>query len=106
VLNNFLINAIRHSPADAEITLTLREVANSTIEFSVTDQGPGIPSEYSGKVFERFFKVPGSKAGGTGLGLAISKELIEAQGGRIWVTSEIGSGSIFAFSLPTAGTKV
>ncbi|MGZ8518234.1 MAG: ATP-binding protein, partial [Chitinophagaceae bacterium] len=56
--------------------------------------------EYLSKVFDRFFKVPGSKAGGTGLGLAISKEFIEAEGGQIWVKSEIGSGSTFGFNLP------
>ncbi|HSU28976.1 MAG TPA: HAMP domain-containing sensor histidine kinase, partial [Chitinophagaceae bacterium] len=99
VLNNFLTNAIKHSPGNGIITVTIKRSGN-TIEFSVTDQGPGIPSEYSAKVFERFFKVPGSKAGGTGLGLAISKELIEAEGGAIWVKSEIGSGSTFGFELP------
>ena len=99
VLNNFLTNAIKHSPEDSTITIGLKRSGNN-IEFSVSDQGPGIPSEYSTKVFERFFKVPGSKAAGTGLGLAISKELIEAEGGRIWVNSEIGSGSTFGFNLP------
>jgi signal transduction histidine kinase len=98
VLNNFLTNAIKHSPENSIITVSIRRSGNS-IEFAVADEGPGIPSEYSTKVFERFFKVPGSKAGGTGLGLAISKELIEAEGGQIWVKSEIGSGSIFGFNL-------
>jgi len=98
VLNNFLTNAIKHSPEGGTIALRVKRSGN-IIEFSVADQGPGIPSEYSAKVFERFFKVPGSKAGGTGLGLAISKELIEAEGGQIWVKSEIGSGTIFGFSL-------
>ncbi|MEO5561896.1 MAG: ATP-binding protein [Chitinophagaceae bacterium] len=99
VLNNFLTNAIKHSPQEGVITIHIKKSGNS-VEFSVTDEGPGIPSEYAEKVFERFFKVPGSKAGGTGLGLAISKELIEAQGGEIWVRSEIGSGSTFGFILP------
>lgn len=99
VLNNFLTNAIKHSPDGGIITVKVRKSGNA-VEFSVSDQGPGISSEYSSKVFERFFRVPGSKAGGTGLGLAISKEFIEAEGGRIWVKSEIGSGSIFGFDLP------
>ncbi|MBC7873412.1 MAG: HAMP domain-containing protein [Ferruginibacter sp.] len=99
VLNNFLTNAIKHSPEGGTIVVSIKK-SGSNVEFSVSDQGPGIPSEYSAKVFERFFKVPGSKAGGTGLGLAISKELIEAEGGQIWVKSEIGSGSIFGFTLP------
>jgi two-component system, NtrC family, sensor histidine kinase KinB len=99
VLSNFLTNAIKHSPEGGEITVVVRRMGGN-IEFSVTDQGPGIPSEYASKVFERFFKVPGSKAGGTGLGLAISKELIEAERGEIWIKSEIGSGSTFGFNLP------
>ncbi len=99
VLNNFLTNAIKHSPEEGIITVSIKKTG-SNIEFSVKDQGPGISSEYSTKVFERFFKVPGSKAAGTGLGLAISKELIEAEGGQIWVKSEIGSGSTFGFNLP------
>ncbi len=99
VVNNFLTNAIKHSSNDSTITVSIRNSEND-IEFSVLDQGQGIPSEYLSKVFERFFKVPGSKAGGTGLGLAISKEFIEAEGGQIWVKSEIGSGSKFGFNLP------
>lgn len=99
VLNNFLTNAIKYSPADSTINVKINRAGNE-IEFSVTDQGQGIPSEYLSKVFERFFKVPGSKVAGTGLGLSISKEFIEAQGGRAWVKSEIGFGSTFGFSLP------
>ena len=98
-LNNFLTNAIKYSNEASTIIVSVRNAENS-IEFSITDQGPGIPSEYLARVFERFFKVPGSKAGGTGLGLAISKEFIEAEGGQIWVRSEIGSGSTFGFNLP------
>lgn len=98
VLNNILTNAIKHSSNDSTIHVSVRKSENG-IEFSVLDQGPGIPSGYLSKVFERFFKVPGSKAGGTGLGLAISKEFIEAEGGQIWVKSEIGSGSTFGFNL-------
>jgi len=99
VLNNFLTNAIKYSSEGSTVIVSVRKV-ESTIEFSILDRGPGIPSQYLSKVFDRFFKVPGSKAGGTGLGLAISKEFIEAEGGQIWVKSEIGSGSTFGFNLP------
>jgi NtrC-family two-component system sensor histidine kinase KinB len=104
VLNNFLTNAIKYSPADSTINVNITR-SEKGMEFSVVDQGQGIPSEYLSKVFERFFKVPGSKVGGTGLGLAISKEFIEAQGGKIWVKSEIGSGSTFGFYLPVPTGK-
>jgi signal transduction histidine kinase len=99
VLNNFLTNAIKYSSEGEAINVGIRKL-DKGVEFSVADQGSGIPEEYLSKLFDRFFKVPGSKAGGTGLGLAISKEFIEAQGGQIWVKSEIGSGSKFGFYLP------
>ena len=70
------------------------------VQFSVKDQGIGIAEEYLPKIFERFFKVPGSGKTGTGLGLAISKEFIEAEGGKIWVKSKVGEGSEFGFDLP------
>jgi signal transduction histidine kinase len=101
VLGNFLSNAIKYSPESSKIIIRISKL-DKEVEFSVTDQGPGIPSEFQSKVFERFFKVPGSKENGTGLGLAISKEFIEAQGGQIWTKNNAGSGSTFGFSLPAA----
>jgi PAS domain S-box-containing protein len=99
VLNNFLSNAIKYSAADSHISVEIK-ANDGFIQFSVLDRGPGIPDEFLPKVFDRFFKVPGSKATGTGLGLAISKEFIEAQGGKIWVKSKVGEGSEFGFDLP------
>jgi signal transduction histidine kinase len=104
VLSNFLSNAIKYSPEASTISVKISPQDNQ-VEFSVTDRGPGIPAEYQSKVFERFFKVPGSKESGTGLGLAISKEFIEAQGGQIWTKSELGSGATFGFTLPGANGK-
>jgi len=98
VLNNFLTNAIRYAGAGSTITVSIAQTSNS-VQFSVTDQGPGIPSEYLTRIFDRFFKVPGTASKGTGLGLSISREFIEAQQGKIWVKSEIGSGSVFGFDL-------
>ena len=69
----------------------------------VKDDGKGIEEKYLPKIFDRYFKVPGSSKTGTGLGLAISKEFIEAEGGTISVQSEIGSGSSFSFLLNIAG---
>jgi NtrC-family two-component system sensor histidine kinase KinB len=99
VLNNFLTNAIKYSFNKSSIEVSaVRE--NEGMVFSVKDHGPGIDKEYLPRLFERYFQVPGSKEKGTGLGLAISKEFIEAQGGKIWVESEIAKGSVFYFSLP------
>ncbi|MBO9571718.1 MAG: PAS domain-containing sensor histidine kinase, partial [Chitinophagaceae bacterium] len=98
VLNNFLTNAIKYSGRGKEIIVGLRNAGND-VEFSVTDKGPGIAKEYLSKIFDRFFKVPGSSSTGNGLGLSISKEFIEAQNGRIWVTSEPANGSTFCFTL-------
>lgn len=99
VLNNFLTNAIKNSAEGTLITVTAKKT-NGDVQFSVEDNGPGIAQEYLPRIFERYFKVPGSKTKGTGLGLGISKEFIEAQKGKIWVESEIGKGSAFSFSLP------
>lgn len=101
VLNNFLTNAIKYSRINDTIIVSIQKVGGD-IRFSVKDQGPGIPSEYHAKIFNRFFKVPGSASSGTGLGLAISKEFIEAQGGAVELESTPGSGSIFSFRLPLA----
>lgn len=100
VLINFLTNAISYSPEQSIITIQTKK-ENGKILFSVIDQGKGIEKRYKEKIFDRYFQVPGSHKSGTGLGLAISKEFIEAQGGKIGVESEIGSGSTFYFSLPT-----
>jgi len=100
VLNNFLTNAIRYSPAGSTITLAVLRKGR-TLEFSVQDSGTGIDPQYLDKIFERYFKIPGTKEG-TGLGLAISKEFIEAQGGQIKAESEPGRGSRFSFTLHIA----
>ena len=98
VLNNFLTNAIRYSPTDAKIIVDIAR-KDGAVQFGVKDFGKGIAPEYRDKIFDRYFRIPGTKEG-TGLGLAICKEFIEAQGGKIWVESEVGSGSRFSFSFP------
>jgi NtrC-family two-component system sensor histidine kinase KinB len=99
VLINFLTNAIKYSFNDNSIEVRASQESGNMI-FSVKDYGPGIDKEYTSRLFERYFQVPGSKEKGTGLGLAISKEFVEAQQGKIWVESEIGKGTIFYFQLP------
>lgn len=102
VLTNFLTNAVKYSPADDEIVLTTT-VHDHNISFTVEDHGRGIDEKYLPKIFDRYFKVPGTpEKAGTGLGLSISREFIEAQGGTIWVNSKLGEGATFGFSLPVA----
>src|SRR6478735_5222730 len=98
VLNNFLTNGIKYSFESSTIEMSVYKKDNSIV-FCVKDNGKGIPKEYQPKLFDRYFKVPGTNEKGTGLGLAISKDFIEAQGGNIWVESELGKGSVFSFSI-------
>ncbi|WP_379963594.1 ATP-binding protein [Epilithonimonas sp. UC225_85] len=99
VLNNLLSNAVRYSYENSEININVQK-AEGKIKFSVTDKGQGIPPQYISKVFDRYFKIPGTRKEGTGLGLTISKQFIEAQGGKIFAESELGMGSEFYFILP------
>jgi len=101
VLNNFLTNAIKYSQQGSNIEVSVKQ-QQDRIVFAVADHGAGIAAEYLPKIFDRFFQVPGSKEKGTGLGLAISKDFIEAQGGSIWVESELGNGAVFSCSLAVA----
>ncbi|MDR6404037.1 MULTISPECIES: ATP-binding protein [Chryseobacterium] len=98
VLNNLLSNAIRYSYENSEIEIDVQN-ENDRVRFSVKDYGCGIDKKYIEKVFDRYFKIPGSKKEGTGLGLSISQQFIKAQGGEILVESELGFGSSFSFIL-------
>ncbi len=98
VLVNFLTNAIRYAPEGSKVRVSVKPDAGK-VSFSVTDSGMGIDERYQGKIFDRYFQVPGSPRSGTGLGLAISREFIEAQGGYIGVESRAGEGSKFYFVL-------
>jgi PAS domain S-box-containing protein len=102
VLINFLTNAIKFSSEKNEIDISVNKKADA-VAFTVLDHGKGIDERYLPKIFDRYFKVPGThERNGSGLGLAISKEFIEAQDGKIWVESEVGTGSTFGFSLKIA----
>ncbi|MEO7176015.1 MAG: ATP-binding protein [Saprospiraceae bacterium] len=101
VMTNLISNAIRYSYDNSHIELRL-EVLGNKLSFLVIDSGQGIAPQYKDRIFERYFRVPGTKKEGTGLGLAISKEFIEAQGGHIDVVSEFGTGSTFSITLNIA----
>jgi signal transduction histidine kinase len=98
VLVNLLSNAVKFSRAAGLITLTA-EVANQHVVVRVSDTGIGIPASLQATVFERYEQAHPER-GGTGLGLAIVKAFVLAHGGRVWVESEEGQGSCFAFTLP------
>src|SRR5476651_2717554 len=106
VLLNLLGNAIKFTES-GEVSLRVTQGGDSSVptalRFTVSDTGIGIPDEKLGQVFERFTQADSSttrRFGGSGLGLTISKRLVELMGGRIWVESEVGEGSVFAFAVP------
>jgi len=98
VFDNLVGNAIRHSPKGGRIVVRARP-EKGLIRFEVEDQGPGIPLEYQQRIFEKFFRMPGTKGEGIGLGLYISREIVAAHGGEMGVESEPGKGSLFWFTL-------
>lgn len=103
VLVNLLSNAIKYSPAKGVVTITVKQTSTD-LEIGIADHGPGIPPAQAQAIFEAYRQVEGAdavKKGGTGLGLTISKSIVEAHGGKIGVTSEVGKGSIFWISLPS-----
>ena len=101
VLLNLLSNALKFTPEGGTICVRA-ELRDGMAEVSVTDTGVGIAPEDQTAVFEEFRQVGAAekKAEGTGLGLAISRKFIELHGGRIWVNSQVGTGSTFAFTIP------
>ena len=102
VLTNLIANAIHYSHDNTPIEIEVRPSGQHVL-FTIKDAGQGIAPQYKDKIFDRYFRVPGSKKDGTGLGLSISKEFIEAQGGTIHVDSELGAGSTFTVALNRAG---
>ena len=98
VLTNLISNAIRYSYENSIIYIFAKETEKNVI-ISIKDSGLGIAPEYKDKVFNRYFRIPGTNREGNGLGLSISKEFIEAQGGEISLESEIGVGSTFSIRL-------
>lgn len=98
VLSNLISNAISYSYDNSRIKISAMQAGNR-VKISVTDTGQGIDAQYKNKIFDRYFRVPGTNKEGTGLGLAISKEFIEAQGGEITVDSKVGKGSTFSVIL-------
>lgn len=106
VLNNLVTNAVKFSPPASMVDVRIGE-GGGEITVSVTDRGPGIPESERGKLFQPFQRTSVKSTAGessTGLGLLIARRIVEGHGGRIWVDSEVGHGSTFAFALPAAPT--
>jgi signal transduction histidine kinase len=110
VLRNLLVNALCHTLSGGSVTVSA-SCTIKTVESAIADTGEGIAPEDLPHVFERFWRADptrarsrvggeGRLAGGTGLGLAVAQSLVEAQGGRIWVESTPGEGTVFRFTLP------
>lgn len=99
VLSNLIGNALKFTPNGGSVTLGA--VSNEdAVQISVCDTGPGIHEEKQSKIFERYAQLGVNDRVGLGLGLYISKMLIEAHHGRLWVSSKLGSGSTFNFTIP------
>ena len=106
ILRNLVSNAIKFTNPNGKIKLSAEKV-NQDILFSVSDNGVGIDEERLKKLFDisQFQTTLGTaKEKGTGFGLLLCKEFVDKQGGKIWVESEIGKGSIFYFTIPTTTT--
>jgi PAS domain S-box-containing protein len=100
VVNNLVGNALKFTPPTGKVRVAVRS-GDSLAFVSVTDDGPGIPQEYQGLIFEKFGQLETHRTmHSTGLGLTFCKLAVEAHGGTIHVQSEAGKGSTFTFSLP------
>jgi len=101
-LINLIDNAIKYTPEGGRIVVRAGHDENNAV-IDVIDNGPGIPEELKGRVFDRFFRVDSSRSrgyGGTGLGLAIARSSVEVQGGKLSLESSNGGGSVFRITLP------
>ncbi len=102
ILINLVNNAIKYSPQKSTIKIEAKEAVSNRAIISVKDQGLGIAKDQQTIIFEKFQRIKTeniAKEKGLGLGLYIVKKLVELQGGKIWMESEIGRGSVFSFSL-------
>jgi two-component system phosphate regulon sensor histidine kinase PhoR len=103
VLANLVDNAIKYGRANGSVKVGGKKLDDGRLEIFVQDDGPGIPPESLGRVFERFYRVDKARSrdqGGTGLGLSIVKHIVQAHGGEVRVESELGKGATFFFTLP------
>ncbi len=107
IASNLLTNAVKYSPDGGLIEVASR-VVEGFVEVTVRDHGAGIAPEFAKRLFSRYerYEKTSGKVIGTGLGLAIARQIVEMQGGRIWVDSIVGTGSEFHFTLPLQAAKM
>ena len=98
-LVNIIHNSIEYTPIGSKIEIDVRQIDKDCI-IKIADNGPGIPEETLGKLFNKFYRIPGTKAGGTGLGLSIAKGFIEAHNGKITASNKKSGGAVFTITLP------
>lgn len=107
VLSNLLTNALRHTPTDGAVAVTV-DADSEHVVVAVEDTGKGLSPTAARRMFERFWREDdsrGRKSGGAGLGLAIAQGLVQAQGGQIWAENRSGGGTRVAFTLPLASRR-
>lgn len=108
VLDNLLVNAVRHTPATAEVSITVgvsRRDGRDLVRIDVTDTGPGMPPDVAERAFDRFYQSDPARTrstGNSGLGLSIAQAIVEAHGGELVLDTAIGGGTTFTVLLPTA----
>jgi two-component system, OmpR family, sensor histidine kinase KdpD len=98
-ISNLLMNAAMYTPPGAEIEIKIRKSSGHLL-FEVADNGPGIAEEYLPKIFDKFYRVPGSPTGGTGLGLSLVKSIVELHKGTVMAQPRIPHGLTFKIELP------
>jgi signal transduction histidine kinase len=108
VITNLLSNAFKYSPPESSVSITAVQ-DGPNVRIDVSDTGIGISPEEQTRLFDKFFRADNSltnQEAGTGLGLYITRALIEAHGGKIWVQSEEGKGSVFSFTFAVARNDI
>ncbi len=99
-IGNLVQNALRYTPPNTPVRVRAA-VSGSDLVITVRDEGPGLPADVLPRLFEKFYRAPGSAAGGTGLGLSISRGLVEAMGGRLTAANASRGGAVFIVRLPS-----
>ena len=103
VLLNLLDNAVKYSPPGGSVTISVDGGQGQAAQVQVRDEGIGIPVEDLPRIGQRFYRADKARSraqGGSGLGLAIARALVQAHGGRLWLESQEGQGTVVTFTLP------